>query len=346
MRSLRARHAGAWLALLCGTSLTSPLLAQPTAADKALAEGLFQDGKRLMDEGKLQEACPKLAESQRVDPTVGTLLNLAVCHEKEGKTASAWAEFTEASSLAASAGQQDRAQFAAKRASELEARLTRLVLDAAQATQTAPAMTITLNGKELSAAAAAGSGIPVDPGTATIEAKAPGKQPWSQRVTLDPGPSTTRVTIPPLADVAVQAAKAAPPAPPRPPPARPEAARPEATGNPMRALGFVAGGVGIAGLGVGAVFGVLTIQKAGDVEEGCSGSFRCSRADVEANESARTKAMVSNIAIGAGLACLGAGVAMVLMSPRSPEQAAAVERVWVAPSVASDGGRVVLGGHW
>ncbi|WP_437910756.1 hypothetical protein WME95_23975 [Sorangium sp. So ce327] len=343
MRSLRARHAGAWLALLCGTSLTSPLLAQPAAADKALAEGLFQDGKKLMDEGKLQEACPKLAESQRVDPTVGTLLNLAVCHEKEGKTASAWAEFTEASSLAASAGQQDRAQFAAKRASELEAKLTRLVLDAAQATQAAPAMTITLNGKELSAAAATGSGIPVDPGTATIEAKAPGKQPWSHRVTLDPGPSTTRVTIPPLADVAVQEAKAAPPAPP---PARPEAAKPEATGNPMRALGFVAGGVGIAGIGVGAVFGVLTIKKAGDVEEGCSGSFRCSRADVEANESARTTAMVSNIALGAGLVCLGAGVAMVLMSPRSPEQAATGERVWVAPSVASDGGRVVLGGHW
>lgn len=343
MRSLRARHAGASLALLCGTSLTSPLLAQLTAADKALAEGLFQDGKKLMDEGKLQEACPKLAESQRVDPTVGTLLNLAVCHEKEGKTASAWAEFTEASSLAASAGQQDRAQFAAKRASELEARLTRLVLDATQATQAAPAMTITLNGKELNAAAATGSGIPVDPGTATIEAKAPGKRPWSQQVTLDPGPSTTRVTIPTLADVAVQEAKAAPPAPP---PARPAAAKPQATGNPMRTLGFVAGGVGIAGIGVGAVFGMMTIQKAGDVEEGCSGSFRCSRADVEANESAQTKAMVSNIALGAGLVCLGAGVAMVLMSPRSPEQAAAVERVWVAPSVASDGGRVVLGGHW
>ncbi|WP_437594607.1 hypothetical protein [Sorangium sp. So ce1000] len=344
MRLFRARHAGAWLALLCGTSLTSPLLAQPTAADKALAEGLFQDGKKLMDEGKLQEACLKLAESQRVDPSVGTLLNLAVCHEKEGKTASAWAEFTEASSLAAGAGQQDRAQFATKRASELEARLTRLVLEV---TQAAPEMVITLNGKELSAAAAGGSGIPVDPGTATIEAKAPGKQPWSQRVTLDPGPATTRVTIPLLADAAAQkVAKAAPPAPPRPPSARPEAARPKATGTPMRTLGFVAGGVGIAGLGVGAVFGVLTIQKAADVEEGCGGSFRCSRSDVETNESARTTAMVSNIALGAGLVCLGAGVAMVLMSPRPPEKAAAVEGVWVAPSVASEGGSVVLGGHW
>ncbi|MGK3962334.1 hypothetical protein WMF38_55665 [Sorangium sp. So ce118] len=344
MRPSRARHAGAWLALLSGMCLASPLRAQPTPADKALAEGLFQDGKKLMDEGKLQEACPKLAESQRVDPTVGTLLNLAVCHEKEGKTASAWAEFKEASALAASAGQQDRAQFAAKRGSELEARLTRLVLEVAQP---APGMAITLNGKDLSATAATGSGIPVDPGTATVEARAPGKQPWSQQVTLDPGPSTARVTIPPLAGVAAPAApSAAPPAPPRPaPPARPNAPAPEGAGSPMRALGFVAGGVGLAGIGVGAVFGVLTMQKAGDVEEGCSGNFRCSRADVEANESARTTAMVSNIAVGAGLLCLGAGVAMVLLSP-SPEKAVAGERVWVAPSVASDGGRMVLGGQW
>ncbi|WP_437694125.1 hypothetical protein [Sorangium sp. So ce176] len=347
MRPSRARHAGAWLALLSGMSLTSPLWAQATPADKALAEGLFQDGKKLMEEGKLQEACPKLAESQRVDPTVGTLLNLAVCHEKEGKTASAWAEFKEASALAASAGQQDRSQFAAKRGSELEARLTRLVLEVAQA---APGMAITLNGKDLSATAATGSGIPVDPGTATIEARAPGKQPWSQQVTLEPGPRTTRVTIPPLADVAApEPAKVAPPAPPQPAPqARPGAASSGSSGaggGAMRTLGFVAGGVGLAGIGVGAVFGVLTMQKASDVEAGCSGNFRCSRADVDLNESAQTTAMVSNIAIGAGLACVGAGVAMVLMS-RSPEKAAAGERVWVAPSVASDGGRLMLGGQW
>ncbi len=342
MRSFRARHAGAGLALLSGMSLTSPLWAQPTAADKALAEGLFQDGKKLMDEDRLQEACPKLAESQRVDPTVGTLLNLAVCHEKEGKTASAWAEFKEASALAASAGQQDRSQFADKRASELEARLTRLVLEVAQA---APGMAITLNGKELSAAAATGTGIPVDPGTATIEARAPGKQPWSQQVTLDPGPSTPRVVIPPLADAAAQAQAMAAPAALPAPVVRPEAAKPGVTSSPLRALGFVAGGVGLAGIGVGAVFGIMAIQEAGDVEVGCSGNFRCSRADVEANESARSTAMVSNIAAGAGLVCLGAGVAMVLMS-RSPEKPVASERVWLSPSVASDGGRVTLGGQW
>lgn len=328
------------LALLAGMSLPAPVHAQPTAADKALAEALFQDGKRLMDEGRLQEACAKLAESQRVDPTVGTLLNLAVCHEKEGKTASAWAEFKEASSLAASLGQQERAEFATRRAAELEARLTRLVLEV---TEAAPGMVITLNGKELSAAAAAGSGIPVDPGEATIEAKAPGKQPWSMRVTLEPGPSTKQVTIPALVSVPAPAE----PRPASPPPSRPPPVRPavEAAGNPMRTLGFVAGGVGLVGLGVGSVFGIMAMQKAAEVEEGCSGNFGCSPADVANNEDARTSAMVSNIAMGAGLLCLGAGVVMVLTSP-SPERAAAGQPIWIAPSVASDGGRVTLGGRW
>ncbi|WP_437683813.1 hypothetical protein [Sorangium sp. So ce131] len=350
MRLFRARNAGAWLALLSAMGLPLASQAQPTAADKALAEGLFQDGKKLMDEGKIPEACAKLAESQRVDPTVGTLLNLAVCHEKEGKTASAWAEFKEASALSAGIGQQDRSQFAAKRAAALEARLTRLALEVAQPV---PGMVITLNGKELSAAAATGSGIPVDPGAAAIEAKAPGKQPWSQQVTLEPGSGTKQVTVPPLADVPAPAPAAPSPPPPRPaaappPPASSTAAAPGSgsAGSPMRTLGFIAGGVGVASLGVGAVLGVLTLRKAADVEDGCSGSFGCSPADVAMNEDARTTAMVSTVTVGAGLACLGAGVALVLMSP-SPEKTAAGERrLWVAPGVASDGGRVMLGGRW
>ena len=45
-----------------------------------MAESLFREGKRLSSEKKFSEACPKFEESYRLDPGLGTLLNLATCH--------------------------------------------------------------------------------------------------------------------------------------------------------------------------------------------------------------------------------------------------------------------------
>ena len=58
-------------------------------ADVATAEKLFQEGRRLMANGSIEEACAKFTESQRLDPSSGTLINLAACHAELGMTASA-----------------------------------------------------------------------------------------------------------------------------------------------------------------------------------------------------------------------------------------------------------------
>jgi hypothetical protein len=92
----------------CAAFLVAPSIARADATAAAAAEQLFLDGKKLLDAGKTHEACEKFAASQETDPGLGTLLHLASCHEKEGKTASAWAEFNEAQAQAQDHGEKDR----------------------------------------------------------------------------------------------------------------------------------------------------------------------------------------------------------------------------------------------
>ena len=117
------------LVAICGIAA---LLAPSTAmADPATAEALFREGRRLLDEGKTDEACLKLAESQAQDPSSGTLLNLGLCHEMQHKIATAWSDYVSAARYARDQGRADRAAAAEKKAAQLEVRLPHLTVTAA-----------------------------------------------------------------------------------------------------------------------------------------------------------------------------------------------------------------------
>src|SRR6478752_1211600 len=98
--------------VVCATalffSLGSPL-AVPLAhaGDAATAEALFRDGRALMEAGNYKDACPKLEESYAQDPATGTLLALGICQEHVGKTASAWATYSEVATRAKRDGRAD-----------------------------------------------------------------------------------------------------------------------------------------------------------------------------------------------------------------------------------------------
>src|SRR5580698_2670520 len=113
----------------CGPLLLAALAFAPDAraqssSDQAAAEALFKQGRDLMASGQYAEACPKLAESERLDPAPGTLLNLATCYERNGQVASAWVTYKEAATVARKADQPERAQLARRKAAELEPKLS------------------------------------------------------------------------------------------------------------------------------------------------------------------------------------------------------------------------------
>lgn len=173
-------------------AVTVPASAQD---DTALALTLFEDGKRLVDAQDYPKACPKFSASYKLVPKLGTLLNLADCYEKSGKTASAWARFSEAITIAERANQPERAAFAKQHADDLAPQLSTLTLVAPKAT---PGLVVTRDGTAMPAATL-GLPVPIDPGDHTIEASAPKKNPWSTNVAVGKS-EAKRFEIPGLED--------------------------------------------------------------------------------------------------------------------------------------------------
>lgn len=81
-RLMFCSRGGGAAAVLASAAIWSatPASAQ-TANESALAESLFRKGRELMDAEQFGAACPKLAESQRLDPNLATQLNLGACYE-------------------------------------------------------------------------------------------------------------------------------------------------------------------------------------------------------------------------------------------------------------------------
>ncbi len=293
--------------LVAGCVPTVPAIcaAQPSAA----AQTLFDEARALMDAGNFADACPKLAESQRLDPGGGTLIHLALCYEKQGKTASAWATFNDALSVAKRDRRDDRAKVAEEHLAALTPKLTKLRLIVSADLAKTPGLVIRRGGDPVSRAEW-GSAVPVDPGPIPIEASAPGKRPWQRTVSADqPGQTIdAKLGVLPSGDSPASDTSTAPP--------EEDAGVPTESSKGLRTVGLVVAGVGVVGLGVGGFFGLRAMSKKKDADEHCDGSACRDQAGVDLRHDARSAGTISTIAFVAGGVATAAGVVLYLTAPQ------------------------------
>jgi hypothetical protein len=125
----RVRHsilfalALAWLDASSGFAHAQAAAPAAPSSSQTHADTLFDEGKTKLAEQNYAEACPLFAGSFAMDPATGTLLALALCHERAGEVKIAINEYRDTAERAAKEGRADRAQAASKRADELEAKL-------------------------------------------------------------------------------------------------------------------------------------------------------------------------------------------------------------------------------
>jgi hypothetical protein len=327
--------------VLCALAFASASArAQSTDDSRARADTLFREGQDLMTAGQVQTACAKLEESQRLDPKIGRLLNVAYCHEQLGKVATAWSEYNQAAALALQTKQAERESFARKQANQLAHKLSFIRLDLSAAPDVAQ---VTLDGSVL-AREQWSVPFPVDPGDHSLVFGAPGRKSHTQSVAVA-GPGTMRVTVEALeADTSASATAETPAAPPPAPPVSSlETPQPEqpAAPRPSRTPAWIVGGIGVAALGVGAGFGLRALSLKSDADTDCP-NHECNAQGTSKIDDAKTAALISTIGLAVGAVGVGVGAWLFLRVP-SPSNAA---RAQIVPYVAADRAGVTWQGTW
>ena len=336
---------------VAGASCAMPSYAEPSSADRTLAAALFREGKALMGKGDYTAACGKLEESQRLDPGGGTILNLALCHEEQGKPATAWAEFIEALGDARRDNRQARIDLAEEHIGKLEPTLSKMTIVVPPASDE-PSLEITRDGAVVGRAAW-GMPFPVDPGEHRVQAAAPNKVPFRSLVIVDANapPATLTVRVPALEPEAPEPAAEGGLAPvagaigPAGVPIAAPVARPaNGAGRPVVApvgpapgpehssaqqvWGWSAVGLGGAGLIAGTALTVVALQKKSDSHDRCPRD-PCDAEAVSLSQDAGRFADFATVGFGVGFAAVAAGVILLLTDGPSSSRAAAASPTWV-----------------
>ena len=270
--------------LVCSTVIA---LARGASADDAGALVVYNEALELMEARRFDEACPRFEASFRMAPTSRAKMAFALCHERAGHVATAWAAYREAARLARQANDEVSRDAAQTRAAALEPRMPRLVIRGGRE----PGVAVHLD-DALRPPATLEQVLPVDPGRHVVRAVREGRPPFERALTVAEGELAT-VEIPPLEAARVDLR----PAPPE--------------SSPGRSLGLVLLGIGAAGLVTSGVTGLMVIDRGDARADVCSPACRSEderQRALSLNDEGRTLSVVSTVAFVAGAALALAGV--------------------------------------
>lgn len=299
------------------TVVASYLLAQTAARSEAAR--VFDEGRAAMKANDLGRACPLLEKSLTLEPALGTLLNLATCFEQQGKMASAWVRFNEATSWAQRTHESKREAFATERATALKPRVSWLSLTSTSLAQ------VKVDAVALTVSPGVPVSVPLDVGLHLVTREQAGFTPWMTQVQVEREGTTSTVQLPELAPTDL-------PGPPpmvevTPPPSPAPIVEPKAelkvaevrteVAAPSRAPGWVLVAVGVTAAvagGVGLGWSLATYdQLQGQRRSTFSPVVRVTQRDFEMLQWAYPASWVA-AGVGAAMAVSGA---IVLFTSRS-----------------------------
>lgn len=318
--------------------------AAPTPEDIALSEALFREGRALLQEGKFDVACPKLAESNRLDPAGGTVMTLGLCYEAAGKTASAWVVFGDALAAAERDKRADRVKLAKEHIATLEKKLSYLTIELAPDGIGTADFSLTRDGANVNRAAL-GTASAVDPGKHVIHVTATGFTPYDVEVEVGPDGDKKKVVIPALVKVVE---KAADPPPvdkpiekpvekiietPKPIVSGPLKEQPSQSMHMGRVAALIFGSISVISLGSGAFLGISAKSKHDEAIALCPASPCPDDKGIQLNESAKSDAAVSTGLVLGGVVGLAGSVALWLAFPNKAPATTSSPAVSLVPVV-------------
>jgi hypothetical protein len=304
-------------------------LATPARAQSAEADVLFRQGKQLLKAGHIAEACDKLDASDRLESSVGTLLNLADCREKNHQLATAWATFRKAA-VAAKTSRDGKREAEAKRREKLLApKLSYLTVAVANVLD---GMAITRNAiavdRELW-----GQAVPVDAGEYEFVVAAAGHVTWTQRIHVGDG-QKAELDVPALETTPTPTPEPAKPPQPEPTPIAHEAEAPPAPApghfSVARDLAIAIAVVGIAGIASGVVLYERGSHDERQSDATCPATTCNNAGALQLNTDARRDARDANIAYAAGGALVAGAIVMWIVGAPSIEPVVTREQVGLA----------------